>query len=623
MQKIKDITYRPDIDGLRAVAVLLVVFYHFGLFNFTGGYIGVDVFFVISGYLITGLIVRELQQNNFSLITFYERRIRRIFPAFFTVSIVLGIVGYFYYSEKAYSDLWNSIGAATTSTANFLFYSQIGYFNAPALQKPMLHTWSLSVEEQFYIFLPLILFITIKFAQRWLKHVLIFILILSFVGNVYFLQKDPPLAFYMSYLRAWELLVGSLLAIQPIALPRWAHEALSLSGLIAIISVAFIYNTETLFPGVNALVPVMGTMFIINSGHDYKSLVGKILSTAPMIFIGKISYSLYLWHWPILVFGSYYLVTKPSIKYLALFGLLSVILSFLTWKFIEIPFRNKNFLQRPRIFDISISMAVILLIAAFLITKAEGLPSRINRNKILPPSVWDSQNNLWGEICWDSTRVNWEECSLGNKHIPATFLVWGNSHAGAFAPGFNKAANESNQHGIIYWKSACSPLLNNRPNCQPFSDGVINFIRTHTEIKTIIIANRWLPGDISEDTLDATIQELTNLGREIYLVLPVPESKFHVPNAYFITRLTNRSLNEYFAPRKADYLKYNKPIFKIFEKMAQKYNNVHLVDISDVFCVDDHCILVKNNMPLYRDDDHLSTAGALLISDKFNEIFSH
>jgi len=293
------LTYREDIDGLRAISVLAVVFNHAGITLFSGGYIGVDVFFVISGYLITSIILREILTADFSIIRFYERRIRRILPALFiTIAFTVAVSAIMYDAEK-FKEFGKSVIATTLFASNINFWRESGYFDAPSQLKPLLHTWSLAVEEQFYIFFPMLMFLIYRFARKIAPALLFGITILSLALAIVTVPQDPSAAFYLAQLRAWELLVGAFLALNiiPENAGKKYSDFIGILGLVMVLAPVILYTADTKFPGLSALPPVLGAAFIIFSGVNNKTLIGKFLSLPPLVFIGKISYSLYLWHW--------------------------------------------------------------------------------------------------------------------------------------------------------------------------------------------------------------------------------------------------------------------------------------------------------------------------------------
>jgi peptidoglycan/LPS O-acetylase OafA/YrhL len=302
--------HRSDIDGLRAVAVIAVVLFHTRLVRVPGGFVGVDIFFVISGYLITTLLLEDIRKERFSIASFYERRVRRILPALFTVLVFSSLAAYALFLPRDAKDYGRSLAATVFFSSNRVFAAQAGYFDAPAEMKPLLHTWSLAVEEQFYIVYPLFLFVVTRYFRKRYAIAIGFVLILSFAMSVRRLSIDPPAAFYFAGARAWELMLGGLLAtaIIPELRHRMSANILGLLGLGLIGYSVFALSSATPFPGPNALYPCVGAALVIYSGVTQETLVSRVLSARPVVSVGLISYSLYLWHWVILVFSRYYLV---------------------------------------------------------------------------------------------------------------------------------------------------------------------------------------------------------------------------------------------------------------------------------------------------------------------------
>ncbi|NTU54173.1 MAG: acyltransferase, partial [Chlorobiaceae bacterium] len=346
-----ELKYRSDIDGLRAIAVLSVLFFHTEVPGFSGGYVGVDVFFVISGFLITNIILKDIQEGRFSVARFYERRIRRIFPALFPVIFFVLVFGILFYYPSAMRDLGMSINTTTLFSSNIYFLRQSGYFDAAVIVKPLLHTWSLAVEEQFYIVFPLLLMFISRFLRGKYFPWLIVIFVLSFLGNIYFIKLKPDMVFYMMPTRAWELITGSMLAfgVFPVLLANWQKNLLSFSGIAMIMYSAIFYDSSTLFPGYAALLPVMGSGLVIYSGiGEGNYALYRILSFRPLVFIGLISYSLYLWHWSLVTFVKYIIFDQFNWIASLLIIIVSLVFAVLSWRYIEKPFRGKNSLVPDR-----------------------------------------------------------------------------------------------------------------------------------------------------------------------------------------------------------------------------------------------------------------------------------
>jgi peptidoglycan/LPS O-acetylase OafA/YrhL len=650
--------YRADIDGLRAIAVLSVLFYHAKIKFFSGGFIGVDVFFVISGYLITGLIVKDILAKEFSLIKFYERRIRRIFPALFVVTVAVAITGGLIYNSDSYRELGKSIVASSTSMANMFFLSQAGYFDAPSLSKPLLHTWSLSVEEQFYVFLPLVLFLVIRYFPKISMLILSILLIASLSVNIYILQTNQDAAFYLAPLRAWELLVGSLIALKPVKLKPWLQNLLSTGGLIAILICVFTYSEGTLFPGLAAVVPVLGSALIINGDSDVETIVAKFLSLSPLVFIGKISYSLYLWHWPVIVFGKYYLIREPSPFELAGLLVMAFILSILSWKFVETPFRSRGFMSGAQIFGFSANVLAFILLIGVLIDFSGGFPLRFDKIDNLNQD--DSQFDTYSRRNCPSVNNNADNyltpkfCIIGDETKEPEFILWGDSHARAVSVGLNESATKFGKGGTYTFLNACPPLLgigiNSDKKCYLFNNEILKYIESNPNIKTIILAARWPffaeGSNFKQDTygirklidldepekakdnatvfqsgLERTVYELTKLGREVIIISPIPEIGYNVPSALFIATITGRDLNNIISPTAIEFAERNKVVFAAIDKVSANAN-VKIINITNTFCNKKVCKVSIDNRILYDDSNHLSPFGSSLLTGKFNRIFN-
>lgn len=347
--------YRPDIDGLRAIAVMSVIAFHAGMNRASGGYVGVDVFFVISGCLISSIVFSEIAASHFSVIGFYERRIRRIFPALFAMLAICGVFAMVYLLPTELVAYCKSMLAATFSMSNLYFWKHSGYFDSPTSQ-PLLHTWSLAVEEQFYISFPLFLVVVRKFFPKRLRASVISLFFASLITSAIVVSRSEETAFYMPFTRAWELLLGTLLSLS--VLPRLQSARLrNLAALAGIAMITFSvvgYTQQTLFPGFSALVPCVGSALIIWAGEGGSSLVGAVLSWRPVVFVGLISYSFYLWHYPVIISRQMGILTgisavtswhssallSPHRFDVLLEVALSFVLAVLSWRFVERPFRK-------------------------------------------------------------------------------------------------------------------------------------------------------------------------------------------------------------------------------------------------------------------------------------------
>lgn len=378
--------YRRDIDGLRALAILPVVFYHLGLGGFTGGYVGVDVFLVISGYLITSIIRRDRQAGRFSFVDFWARRARRILPALFVMMAVSLAAGWFLMEPRDYEQLGRAVRYQTMFASNILFWKQDGYFDAASEFKPLLHTWSLSVEEQFYILFPLLLAAVSGRLLRWRLAILLALLALSLAASVWAVSQRPGSAFFLLPMRAWELLAGAVLALLPGGSrghSQWSLQLAATLGIAAILLPVFFYDSDTPFPGLAALPAVLGTALLIWANGAGDTWVRRLLGWQPLVWFGLISYSLYLWHWPLYVFVQYHALETLGLP--ARLGLLaaSIGLAALSLYYVEAPFRERKlFAGRRQMLGAALCSLLLLGVIGQLVRHYDGVPSRLSEEAL-------------------------------------------------------------------------------------------------------------------------------------------------------------------------------------------------------------------------------------------------
>ncbi len=346
--------YRPDIDGLRAVAVVPVVLFHVGFPIVTGGFVGVDIFFVISGYLISSIIFKEISQDRFSYVDFYDRRIRRIFPALFVVLLAVITAAFFLLFPVEYLKLGSSVIFSALSLANVYFYVTINYFEGD--NNPLLHLWSLAVEEQFYLVFPLILSLGWKRLGAKVTYLLAVIALVSLISAEIFVRSDSQASFYLPQFRVWELLIGSILATSNVDAPAsvWWRNLLAVVGFALVVGSILLLDRASRFPGLSAVPACAGTaLLIMSASKDRSNFISQLLSLSPIRFVGLISYSLYLWHWPVIVLtrqGGAFLPFTVGMNWrgrLVLVGM-SMVAAVVSWYFIERPFRSSNKFQRTR-----------------------------------------------------------------------------------------------------------------------------------------------------------------------------------------------------------------------------------------------------------------------------------
>ncbi|MGZ5545528.1 MAG: acyltransferase family protein [Limisphaerales bacterium] len=630
-------SYRPDIDGLHAFAVIAVLLYHADL-GLTGGFVGVDVFFVISGFLISSLILKELEAGTFSLATFWERRIRRIFPALFVMIIAAVVAGWFIFFPDDYWALAQSVLAQALLVANFYFRHLTGYFAAAAETKPLLHTWSLAVEEQFYLLFPLLLLAVYRYRRVQPLKLLLLLLALSFGWSVLQTYQHPAYAFYLLPSRAWELLIGAVIATAGNRLftHRWLHEAAGFLGLILITFAMVFYNSQTSFPGLGALAPCMGTALLIISSHREPSIVGKVLSLKPIVFVGLISYSLYLWHWPILVYAKYLNPTGLTVTTRALLLIASAAIATASWQFVETPFRKKLLCRaRPQIFRAFAIGTAVSLVAATIIIRGSGFESRFPASLLayLDYSVIRSDRKPLDLHRVFKVEVGSKDAAAGKFPIMGSgtasnfeFAVWGDSHAGAIIPVLDELCKKHHVHGIEAVRSSTFPAINFRETtpdadeAAKFNTAVFDFIRKN-KIRNVIIAGRWVgyvDSAARRVSFMATVDQLRLSGCKVYVMKDVPAERFDVPRAAAVAALRGGEINSWCISQ-SEYEEAARPFEQWCDQLAKR--GVTVLDPARFFEQNGRCIVLRAGHLLFADSHHLTIDGARELAPLFEPIF--
>lgn len=454
--------YRPEIDGLRAIAVIPVILFHAGFEAFSGGFVGVDVFFVISGYLITSLLLEEMEEGRFTLLGFYERRARRILPALFLVCLVSLPFAWVLLFPGDMRNYAESLAAVSLFSTNILFWQESGYFESAAELKPLLHTWSLAVEEQFYIFFPLLLLAAGKLGRARLLWVLVLLFAISFGVASWASRHAPAAGFYLLPARGWEILLGAFLAFVPtsgaeLRLPSALREGLALLGLLLICSAVFFFERSTPTPSVYTLVPTMGAVLLIAFARS-DGLVGQLLSSRPLVSIGLMSYSAYLWHQPVFAFARYGKVEEEALWETGILCGLTAFLAFLSWRFVEKPFRRRGPMRRLPILLPGVTVAS--LFAVFFVT-AQASGGFAFRSTSTELEIQSFQDYPFGPLYRKGTCFLWDgqqgkefadACSASEQGRP---LIWGDSFGAALSVGFRDSWGDFTQ----LTASACPPLV--------------------------------------------------------------------------------------------------------------------------------------------------------------------
>jgi peptidoglycan/LPS O-acetylase OafA/YrhL len=634
------LTYRPDIDGLRAIAVLGVLFFHavsgsgIGVeAGLSGGFVGVDVFFVISGYLITGLILQELRKGQFHLVKFWERRIRRILPALAAVVITCVIAGWFLLLPDDFKKLGDSVFAQSLLASNIYFCLYTGYFAPPVDSTPLLHTWSLAVEEQFYLLFPLLL-IALKYVPRKAFGPVILVLcVLFFSLTVYCSYVAPELNFFMLPTRAWELLIGAWLASltsRP-ETPRWLDESLAWAGLAAIFYAMLTFDQHTRFPGVATLFPCGGTALIIWANSRAMTSAGKILSLRPIVFVGLVSYSLYLWHWPILMFASYWSFSNPSALHQMSLLFLSFIVAVLSWKFIETPFRKRLILKtRGQIFSFAGVTFAILMAAGIVVDQGRGFPSRFSPQALAYASGSADQGYRIDLPRALAERGIFIRLGPTDQRLPTRLFVWGDSHAMAVLSIVNTLCQEHGIQALAATHSATAPMLGYdfegqsslKQDSIPYNNAVYRFIQAN-HIGDVFLVARWGGGYGSETTqlhscLLNTIAALKDAGCRVWILGQVPCPGLNVPR--YLAIFGGENPENLIFP--LTYFHHDTQIQdQIFAGISPA--DATILDPTSLFVGPDNQLkVVEGGKCLYFDGHHLSVEGAKRLRPLLEPIFT-
>jgi peptidoglycan/LPS O-acetylase OafA/YrhL len=621
--------YRRDIDGLRAIAVLLVILNHGGM-GTAGGFIGVDVFFVISGFVITGLIHRGLKDGTFSFFDFWVRRILRIIPASAVVCLTTVLLSLFITFPIDAVETARSAIAQQLMLANFFFWKTTGYFDGPSNLKPLLHFWSLAVEEQFYLIYPIVLFLLSKpkFGQTTALLVfgasLIGLLLVSEIGC----RRFPSAAYYLLPSRAWELLLGGLLSMKApgCSLGRNFRSSLSIGSLLLILFIAFYYNSATRFPGLAAIPPCLLTCVIIWVNGFGGNLGKDLLQSSCLVGVGTISYSLYLWHWPIIVFMRYWQGNDLPLNLLIVWLVLTFLISYLSWKYIESPMRAASTDGRAlRLVMACISFPLIIAVAGQTIAK-QGYPERVPADVVRFQAARESKLFINEVTVVDALNQNYPV--FGSHDGDLRCLVWGDSHAMALMPGINAACERLQCRGIQATHSATPPLLDfvypdtfGLGDTNPiFADQVVRMVEQRRISFVIINAswNKYAANPEFKAKLGTTVSKLNAAGAKVILVLDVANQEVDVPSV-LAKRAFWRLSSDGYGVSVELHRKRNQSVNQIIRSMANSATAV--VDLETLFVnTQGTWLAISSGQVLYRDSSHLSVEGGLLLTDLFVEL---
>ena len=667
MSRSPALTYRPDIDGLRAIAVIIVVGFHAWPSAFRGGFVGVDVFFVISGYLISGLVLKGLTEEKFSFTDFYVRRIKRIFPALMLVMATCAVLGWFILWAQFYAQLGKHIVAAVFFVLNFVLWREAGYFDTDAIYKPLLHLWSLSIEEQFYLIWPAALLFLFRRAYN-VAVVTLLVAVISFSLSVALVKVHPAAAFFLPFTRVWELMLGSLLASLEL-MPGWASAVAATKtrrvrlvrdiagwGGAAMIAIALLtLSPRSAFPGWWALLPTLGTVLIIVAGTG-AAFNRRVLAWQPMVFIGLISYPLYLWHWPLLSFAQLTSFDDPPRweREVLVYGALvatSFILAWLTYKLLEHPIRASSRTAWPAVALVAVALAIGAV--GFSIERVGGLPSRAADATGLFQS--DLDQNFWNAFYDHAVScgpINGNPaiaylCQSAPAAAPKIALI-GDSHANALYPGLVQALPGAN---VLYLRSCAFPLVGLIESNRPFngycpartSEQQVAYLAGINSLETVIFSFRGplyllgkgfgsAPAEREHDVVleaaderqrglaqaqlfsfgvSGAIDVFERANKRVVVVLDVPELGFDVSDCIFDKPFHPR-LADCRIPRSAVEARQQEYRAAI-DGLHLRHPNLVVFDTLPLLCDEQFCYGIKDHHVIYQDNNHVGVYGSKLI----------
>lgn len=621
-----------------------VILFHGGFDVFSGGFVGVDVFFVISGYLITTILLKDIEQGKLSIVNFYERRARRILPALFLVMFACLPFAWLWLFPSDMKDFAESLVAVSAFTSNILFWRESGYFDTVAELKPLLHTWSLAVEEQYYVLFPLFLMITGKLRLRWVLAMLVVVAFVSLALAHWGSIAKPAAAFYLLPTRGWELLIGAFVAFylssnNRVPVSRTVQELGGLIGLLLLLYGIFAFDKTTPFPSLYTIVPTFGTALIIIYASQ-NSFVGRFLGLQVLVGVGLISYSAYLWHQPLFAFARLRSLSEPSQAVFSMLAASSLVLAYFSWKFVEAPFRKECLINRRVVF-LSAAVCSLLFIAIGLIGYTlEGKVGKVASDGRYADLTYRLRANFGLDRACDSKVLDTEECKTANE---PEVLLWGDSYAMHLAQGF--LASNGSIKIMQTTVSECAPVLGLAPassmygaqNCIDGNDLVINLIRHSRSIKFVVlsspsfllghskIATRDGVRELSDEEIEAhfitTLERISSLGATPVVFSPPPRNGDDIGRCLLKAEIRNysRELCNF------HYSKVEEEQQRVFKMLRNISNTYKVVWLADGLCRENICMTYSDDILFYRDSGHLSYEGSAQLGkemDFYRQLFA-
>ncbi len=608
---LQNMRYRPDIDGLRAVAVAAVMLFHLGIPGVSGGYVGVDVFFVISGYLIGDIIARELSEGRFSFVEFFTRRVRRLLPASFVMFLVVAAASVLIIAPAETDNLGRTLASASVYASNIYFWRTADYFAAPSELDPLLHTWSLAIEEQFYLVTPALLYLIWRKPALIKKSVLWGVALVSFLLSWWGATNMPTSTFFLLPARYWELMSGVLLAVSSLPRVRTAGmaNALGAAGLLMILGSASMFDAETPFPGSAAALPVFGTVALILAGQHQGGLTTRLLSGPAPVWVGRRSYSLYLWHWPALVFARHLALRPLDIWETTSVLLLSFALAEASYQFIERPFRSAPQFTSGVAFKAAVGSAAVCVLIASAFVLTNGMRFRYPHLATLDNT--QARPFARRPTCQVDTRVadqRWDadNCRFGSGPGPR-MLLWGDSLAGHYRDGLLGAGPDVNAEVLLYTTTVCPPILgyhtNARPYCEQFNERALEIV-AREKIDIVVLAARWESvqrrlGDLS--LVKGTVEKLIETGAQVMVLGQTPVLPLSAESLF---ARVGRDATGAGSVTTSIHVKPNAALRELLPASVQ------FLDPADFFCQGSRCRYMEDDRLLFNDNVHFSRAGS-------------
>ncbi len=662
------LNYRAEIDGLRAVAVAPVILAHAGATWLPAGFLGVDVFFVISGFLITGIIAQETQRGDFSFAAFYERRVRRILPALYLVMFASALAAFFLLYPNELRTFAESVVATALFGSNIYFNGKISYFTPNVETYPLIHTWSLGVEEQYYVLAPVILAFALRFGRRVALGVVAFVSLASLAAAQYMSGVDPQANFYLLPYRAWELGLGGVLALASAhfgAYPKKFRQGAALLGLLLLVASYVALSQDLNMPNLWALAPTGGAALVIAFARA-DTLVGRALSSRPFMFIGAISYSAYLWHQPLFAFAHVKADGAPPFVVMAALTLLTLALAWASWRFVERPFRDRSFHSRRWVFAGALACGVALIVTGRITVLQNGFPSRSPefaaiadwQDRHISSAAARCQSDMW------NVAINDDSCVFPAGGSP-TIALLGDSHADVLAESLGEAVAPFSQGVKELAHGGCPPVRGlvftdaKRRVCPAFMESALRYLDDHDELGTVVVFARWpvpfesdfvdngeggaagVPGQglallekaprfadpnaryealgkLFRDQINAHLQS----GRRVVLVYSAPETGWNVPRRVIHNQFAK---NIFGAPPLSIshdvYVQRTRNVHAQLDRIGDHPNLVR-VKPEEIFCnraLAGRCVVESDGAPLYFDDNHLNKIGNALLAHRIVE----